>query len=347
MIFRGEQYANAIEFYHKETQQYPLELKVLMQRGPHRHRYIRRLWKDPLSKDGKWGLLYLSPTGKGFINPYATRRDQQQLIAGAFGDAGPGGGLADAADAGDGGDGGNSSFGRRGSALPGNSRSGRSGLGTAGGDGEEKSGYSEPLPDNFNLRGGEATGLPIVGVVHKKKETGLKIYKNIANINDWAFTLLAEGQDLRMGGSVLPTQTPTRNFGIGDSHTPIFMNPGDRPDAPKGVRGRRNPIQESLDRMRKAREEEEAKRKKEEADQKDGEEDTSADDQDQDPNADENPPPDDQDPNAPHDPNAPSTPPDPNGSGGLTLIGSVLSTHCLDTGHCHASWLEAAPDTVV
>src|SRR6058998_2242372 len=58
LIFRGEQYANAIDFYKKETGQYPLELKVLMQRGPHRHRYIRKLWKDPLSKDGKWGLLY-------------------------------------------------------------------------------------------------------------------------------------------------------------------------------------------------------------------------------------------------------------------------------------------------
>src|SRR5262249_47526856 len=75
LIFRGEEYARAIGFYKAEVGSYPLELKALMQKGPHRHRYIRRLYKDPLAENGKWGNLYLSPTGKGFINPYATRTD--------------------------------------------------------------------------------------------------------------------------------------------------------------------------------------------------------------------------------------------------------------------------------
>src|SRR5262245_54504534 len=183
LIFRGEQYANAIEFYRKETQQYPMELKVLNQRGPHRHRFIRKLYKDPLSKDGKWGLLYMSPTGKGFINPYATRRDQQQFVAGSFGDAGPGGaggGFDDDGSGAGGLSGATNPFQQRPNTnLGGGLRNSNQSPFAGNDDQQEKPGYSEPLPDNFNLRGGQSIGLPIVGVVHKKKESGLKIYKNM------------------------------------------------------------------------------------------------------------------------------------------------------------------------
>ncbi|MGH9869873.1 MAG: hypothetical protein ACREAA_17140 [Candidatus Polarisedimenticolia bacterium] len=212
LIFRGEEYARAISFYQKETGSFPLELKLLMQPGPHRHRYIRKLYKDPLQEDGSWGKVYLSPTGKGFINPYASRRDLSNPFGdsggGSFG-AGPRGGIQAKTDP----------F----ADLDGIDRRKKS-------PGEDISGYSEMTPDEFEARGGEQQGLPIVGVVHKTKESGLKIYKNLANLNDWAFTTLLEGQET-MGGPASGTKgvnVPLQK-GIGDATNPFTLHPGAAP----------------------------------------------------------------------------------------------------------------------
>ncbi|HKY31436.1 MAG TPA: type II secretion system protein [Candidatus Polarisedimenticolia bacterium] len=203
LIFRGEEYARAIEFYKKELGSYPLELKTLMQPGPHRHRFIRRLYKDPLADDGKWGSLYLSPTGKGFINPYASRLEPGLDPLG-------GDGLEPS-----------SGFGSRRDGL--GLRNEFSALEAAEGGPEESApGYSELSPEEFQARGGEQAGMPIVGVVHKHKESGLKIYKNQASLNDWAFTLLLQGQETQPGGAagVLPVQAPPMGA-IGDLSYPI------------------------------------------------------------------------------------------------------------------------------
>lgn len=287
MIFRGEQYARALDFYRKEMGSYPLELKLLSQPGPHRHRYIRKLWKDPVSKDGKWGLLYLSPTGKGYINPYATQRDQEQFIAGAFGDKGPGGGSG-------------SGFNRSGSPP---------GLGKGHGtneDGEQPGGYTEMSKDEFEARGGEKSGLPIVGVVHKRKESGFRIYKNQANLNDWAFTILAEGeqQEIKAAGGG-GTPGGFQNRGVGDVTTPITL--GGRKPPPGG--GNVNPAKEQMRRDKEKRDQEEKERREKEQQENGDQEQAQPDDDDDS----EDEPADDQtedekDPNAPVDPNAPADP---------------------------------------
>src|SRR5262245_56413620 len=153
LIFRGEQYAAAIEFYKKENGTYPLELDALSKEGPHRHRYIRRLYREPLAKDGKWGKLYLSPDGKGFLNPYASRRLDPFAADGL--------GPAD---------------------LPGQQGQGRTPWGKQ--DRDVPPGYTAAGLLGLDERGGEMQGMPIVGVVHKEKEAGVKIYKNQASLND-------------------------------------------------------------------------------------------------------------------------------------------------------------------
>jgi len=213
LIFRGEEYARALAFYQKEVGSFPLELKLLMQKGPHRHRYIRRLYKDPLSEDGSWGKLYLSPTGKGFINPYASRMGLDP-----FGNP----------------DGSPSMPGSRGGLQPVTSdpfanldfvRPKKAGSGE-----EDISGYSEMTLEEFEARGGEQQGLPIVGVVHKTKESGLKIYKNLANLNDWAFTMLLEGQDTMGSPASGFLGSPARGQqGIGDHTNPFTLGPEARP----------------------------------------------------------------------------------------------------------------------
>ncbi len=55
LIFRGMQYAEAIRVFHNRFQRAPVRLEELLEAKP---RCIRQLWKDPMTKDGKWKVLY-------------------------------------------------------------------------------------------------------------------------------------------------------------------------------------------------------------------------------------------------------------------------------------------------
>lgn len=61
LIFRGLQYAEAIRLFNQRHQRPPIRLEELIEVEP---RSIRRLWKDPMTEDGKWVLIPLQgPTG--------------------------------------------------------------------------------------------------------------------------------------------------------------------------------------------------------------------------------------------------------------------------------------------
>lgn len=55
LVFRGWQYAEAIRVFHMRFQRYPNKLEELIEIKP---RCIRQLWKDPMTKDGKWGIIF-------------------------------------------------------------------------------------------------------------------------------------------------------------------------------------------------------------------------------------------------------------------------------------------------
>ncbi len=55
LVFRGFQYAEAIRIFHIRYQRFPTKLEELLEVKP---RCIRQLWKDPMTKDGKWGLIF-------------------------------------------------------------------------------------------------------------------------------------------------------------------------------------------------------------------------------------------------------------------------------------------------
>ncbi|HET8948344.1 MAG TPA: hypothetical protein VFQ07_15295 [Candidatus Polarisedimenticolia bacterium] len=85
LIFRGQQYADAIKAYRKEHgNQCPPNLEELMKPGPRQVRYIRKLFKDPMVKGGKWGLLYLMPQGNAIYDPVAAQvaKDQKNAAGG-------------------------------------------------------------------------------------------------------------------------------------------------------------------------------------------------------------------------------------------------------------------------
>ena len=55
LIFRGLQYAEAIRVFHNRFQRWPTRLEELVEIKP---RSIRQLWKDPMTEDGKWQLIF-------------------------------------------------------------------------------------------------------------------------------------------------------------------------------------------------------------------------------------------------------------------------------------------------
>jgi len=54
LIFRGLQYAEGIRTFHRRYGRYPNTLKEMFEMRP---RTLRKLWKDPMTRSDKWGLI--------------------------------------------------------------------------------------------------------------------------------------------------------------------------------------------------------------------------------------------------------------------------------------------------
>lgn len=65
LIFRGFQYAEAIRVFRQRHSRPPSRLEELLEVKP---RSIRQLWKDPMTEDGKWGLIFENQPQGGFTN---------------------------------------------------------------------------------------------------------------------------------------------------------------------------------------------------------------------------------------------------------------------------------------
>ena len=76
LIFRGNQYVTAIGRFYRKYQRLPMTLAELSET-----RCIRKLYPDPMTKDGQWNLIYFSPAdmSKGKI---AQPLDETKNISG-------------------------------------------------------------------------------------------------------------------------------------------------------------------------------------------------------------------------------------------------------------------------
>lgn len=78
LISRGFQYAEAIRIFQNRFQRLPVRLQELVEVEP---RSIRKLWKDPMTEDGKWVLI--PPGGQGQpLTPQPTGPDGRPLPGG-------------------------------------------------------------------------------------------------------------------------------------------------------------------------------------------------------------------------------------------------------------------------
>ena len=61
LIFRGLQYAEAIRLFEGRAQRLPTRLEELIEVKP---RCIRKLWPNPMTEDGSWGLIFQDQQGQ-------------------------------------------------------------------------------------------------------------------------------------------------------------------------------------------------------------------------------------------------------------------------------------------
>jgi type II secretory pathway pseudopilin PulG len=71
LLFRGEQYRQAIASYYRKEQRYPKALPELLEdkRFPMPVRHLRRLYKDPVTGQDEWGLV--EAPGGGVMGVYS------------------------------------------------------------------------------------------------------------------------------------------------------------------------------------------------------------------------------------------------------------------------------------
>ena len=61
LIFRGQQYIEAIRLFKTKYGRYPMKLKELYEAKP---RVIRKTWKDPITDSENWGIIFLGQEGQ-------------------------------------------------------------------------------------------------------------------------------------------------------------------------------------------------------------------------------------------------------------------------------------------
>lgn len=58
LIYRGQHLAEGIRQFYFKKGRFPFDLEELVDTDP---RFVRRIYQDPMTKDGEWNLVYLNP----------------------------------------------------------------------------------------------------------------------------------------------------------------------------------------------------------------------------------------------------------------------------------------------
>ncbi len=235
LIFRAEQYVDAIIAYRKEhAGQFPITLEALYEPGPRGHRYIRKLYSEPIARNGKWGLLYLMPGGRGVYDPKAAQTGAQVDLPGLPGLTVPGA-----------------------TGAPGVTPLNPDPLGTGvpqpGGSFPGSPPPGSPLPFPDQQPGGQfgssqddsvsepPLGWPIVGVISratgKENEVTFKIYKGHDQVNQWQFHVFERGVQLPQDPGNPAAPRPQGGIGPGYGGKPLIQGFGNQGGAvPGGLR---------------------------------------------------------------------------------------------------------------
>ncbi len=153
LIFRGEQYARAVNLYTRKMGpgNFPPSIDVLVQQ-----RFLRKKYKDPMTPDGEFEII----TAASGAGQPGVGRGNQPPQPGGRGALGPSTGL---------------------SAPP-------SSMGAPGGRGQSPSPFAGTQPSPLGQPPfGQAGGGGIMGVRSKSKESSYRVYNGATHYNEWNF----------------------------------------------------------------------------------------------------------------------------------------------------------------
>jgi hypothetical protein len=205
MIFRAQDLVRSIQRYRRDHGGVaPQKLEDLMEpggEGP--HYYLRRMWKDPLVPDGKWGLVYVGPAGQ-LIDPNAPQQETGLGDGPGIG-GGPGRNRRSIFDR-DEGEG--EQDGPGGSA---NQPGGQ--IGQQGQQRPFRSLMGDDASGDPNAGGKQIAGLPIAGVRTLCEEDPFRVYNGLTEYREWLFTYLDLEQARVPGRGRQPGNQPGGNPG--------------------------------------------------------------------------------------------------------------------------------------
>ncbi|MEJ2007152.1 MAG: hypothetical protein P8Z30_03195 [Acidobacteriota bacterium] len=193
LIFRGEQYARAIELFHTKFNRYPTSVKELLHTN--NMSFLRRAFRDPMSKDGKWRFIHATASGiiidSKILGPPSKQKKK------------PGGPQKPGAS-------GSANSETNGKASQSNSKQ-QSGPGTGSFSLpglEQNSGQSQQGSNSSNFFGGKKlVGVYIVGVASTSHQQSIGVFDGRTEYDYWEFLGVpgAPGAPKLGGTSIVPT----------------------------------------------------------------------------------------------------------------------------------------------
>ncbi len=176
LIHRGKAYQRGIKLFYKRFGRYPMSLNELQ--NTQNIRFIRDLYKDPMSPDGEWRIIHIGeakypPKGFGYSNSPGAQSIGTPIGGGMAGTSGPSG----------------SSLG--GAILPGG-MGGLLGGSTGGqsplGSNQPSTGGMTPAEQMSKPIGGSGQNMmPIMGVASQNKSTSIHEVNERKKYNEWEF----------------------------------------------------------------------------------------------------------------------------------------------------------------
>jgi type II secretory pathway pseudopilin PulG len=204
LIFRGQQYTRAIQLFVRKNGRYPLSLDELQ--STNNIRFIRKLYPDPMTKDGEWRLIHVAP-GPVF---YDALNPPPQPGNGSAGTGNNQRGLGNSGGFGQGtGQNGNST-GNPGGVAGGsaaNNAGSNSGGSNSGSAGSQSSSNGQTV----------GSGGAIAGVASKSEQEAIKVVNGYHHYNEWEFIFnylsdpIAAKKMAPLANPAQPTPPPPRN----------------------------------------------------------------------------------------------------------------------------------------
>lgn len=195
LIFRGTQYARAVFFFHQQFHRYPTSVKELLRTND--MSFLRRAYRDPMTRDGKWRFIHATATGIIIDSKNITVKKPLKP--------------------------GESSSTQRTGEKPGSAPSA-----------ESNPQQSQPSQSNTNPFGhGVMLGAYIVGVASTSTQRSIKVYNDHTHYDKWEFLGVpgVPGSVIQLS-FLIPGLTPQPQPGAGRPTSQSPGGPGPRPPAP-------------------------------------------------------------------------------------------------------------------